>query len=156
MSPIRFGTDFAIDLGTSNTSVFAQGHGVVVSEPSVIAFNAASGSVEAVGTEARNMLGRSPSYLRPVRPIRDGVIADFDATEKMLTHFIRKAHRHVGAWAKPRANVAMRLANEVRQHLLGGVEVCDHTVADRTRGSLGGWAAAGAGPGPGPRRCDAT
>jgi rod shape-determining protein MreB and related proteins len=104
---VRFGTDFAIDLGTSNTCVFAQGHGVVIREPSVIAFNAASGSVEAVGTEARNMLGRSPGYLRPVRPIRDGVIADFDATEKMLTHFIRKAHRHVGAWAKPRVIIGV-------------------------------------------------
>jgi len=107
MSPARFGTDFAIDLGTTNTCVFAQGHGVVLSEPSVIAFNAASGVVEAVGIEARNMIGRCPGYLRPVRPIRDGVIADFDATEKMLTHFIRKAHRHVRGWAKPRVVIGV-------------------------------------------------
>jgi rod shape-determining protein MreB len=101
------GTDFAIDLGTSNTCVFAHGHGVVVNEPSVIAFNAVSGVVEAVGTEARNMLGRSPGHLRPVRPIREGVIADFDATEKMLTHFIRKAHRHVHAWVRPRVIIGV-------------------------------------------------
>jgi rod shape-determining protein MreB and related proteins len=107
MSLVRMGTDFAIDLGTSNTCVFAHGHGVVINEPSVIAFNAASGVVEAVGTEARNMLGRSPAHLRPVRPIREGVIADFDATEKMLTHFIRKAHRHVHAWARPRVIIGV-------------------------------------------------
>jgi len=103
----RFGTDFAIDLGTSNTCVFAHGHGVVLNEPSMIAFNATSGVVEAVGTDARNMLGRNPGHLRPVRPIRDGVIADFDATEKMLTHFIRKAHRHVRAWVKPRVIIGV-------------------------------------------------
>ena len=107
MSPARFGANLAIDLGTSNTCVFADGHGVVLSEPSVIAFNAASGSVEAVGSDARNMLGRSPAHLRPVRPIRDGVIADFDATEKMLTHFIRKAHRHVRGWSKPRVIIGV-------------------------------------------------
>jgi rod shape-determining protein MreB len=107
MSLGRFGTDFAIDLGTSNTCVFAPGHGVVISEPSMIAFNVASGLVEAVGVEARNMLGRSPGHLRPVRPIREGVIADFDATEKMLTHFIRKAHRHVRAWMKPRVVIGV-------------------------------------------------
>jgi rod shape-determining protein MreB len=107
MSPARFGANLAIDLGTSNTCVFADGHGVVLSEPSVIAFNAASGSVEAVGSDARNMLGRSPAYLRPVRPIRDGVIADFDATEKMLTHFIRKAHQHVRGWSKPRVIIGV-------------------------------------------------
>jgi rod shape-determining protein MreB len=107
MSIGRFGTDFAIDLGTTNTCVFAPGHGVVLSEPSMIAFNAVSGIVEAVGTDARNMLGRSPGHLRPVRPIREGVIADFDATEKMLSHFIRKAHRHVRAWMKPRVIIGV-------------------------------------------------
>ena len=107
MSPVRLSTDLAIDLGTSNTCVFAQGHGVVLSEPSLITFNAASGLVEAVGTDARDMVGRSPGHLRLVRPIRDGVIADFDATEKMLTHFIRKAHRHVRAWSRPRVVIGV-------------------------------------------------
>jgi rod shape-determining protein MreB and related proteins len=96
------GTDLAIDLGTANTCVFAKGHGVIVSEPSLIAFNAATGTVEAVGESAREMLGRNPTYLRPVRPIKDGVIADFDATEKMLTHFIKKTHRRVRSWTRPR------------------------------------------------------
>jgi rod shape-determining protein MreB len=96
------GTDLAIDLGTANTCVFAQGKGVVVSEPSLIAFNTATGAVEAVGDGAREMLGRTPDRLRPVRPIRDGVIADFDATEKMLNYFIRKTARQVGGWARPR------------------------------------------------------
>src|SRR5262245_22259262 len=88
----NFGTDLAIDLGTANTCVYAKGRGVILNEPSLIAFHAASGVVEAVGATAREMLGRSPGHLRPVRPIKDGVIADFDATEKMLAHFIRKTH----------------------------------------------------------------
>ena len=103
----HFGSGLAIDLGTANTCIFAPGKGIVVSEPSVIAFNAATGAVEAVGTDAREMLGRSPTTLRPVRPIRDGVIADFDAAERMLTHFIRKAHRQTGAWARPRVVIGV-------------------------------------------------
>jgi rod shape-determining protein MreB len=103
----RFSTDLAIDLGTSNTCVFARGHGVVLSEPSLIAFNAVSGAVEAVGNEAHDMLGRSPGYLRSVRPIRDGVIADFDATEKMLTYFIKKTSRHLRAWTRPRVVIGV-------------------------------------------------
>jgi rod shape-determining protein MreB len=98
----HFGSGLAVDLGTANTCVFAPGRGIVVREPSVIAFNTVTGSVEAVGDDARDMLGRSPSYLRPVRPIKDGVIADFDAAERMLTHFIRKAHRRCRAWVRPR------------------------------------------------------
>jgi rod shape-determining protein MreB len=97
----------AIDLGTANTCVYAKGKGVILNEPSLIAFNAVSGVVEAVGTAAREMLGRSPSHLRPVRPIKDGVIADFDATEKMLAHFIRKTHQMVRAWFRPRVLVGV-------------------------------------------------
>ena len=95
-------TDLAIDLGTANTCVFALGKGVVVSEPSLIAFNTNSGAVEAVGEHAHGMLGRTPERLRAVRPIRDGVIADFDAAEKMLTYFIRKANQQIGGWSRPR------------------------------------------------------
>jgi rod shape-determining protein MreB and related proteins len=102
MSFARLGTDLAIDLGTANTCVFALGRGVVLNEPSLIAFNTATGAVEAVGEEARGMLGRTPERLRPVRPIRDGVIADFDAAEKMLTYFIRKTNQQVGGWTRPR------------------------------------------------------
>jgi len=96
------GSELAVDLGTANTCVYALGKGVVVDEPSLIAFNTATGSVEAVGEDARGMLGRTPERLRPVRPIRDGVIADFDATEKMLAHFLRKATRQAGGWSRPR------------------------------------------------------
>jgi rod shape-determining protein MreB len=107
MALSHFGTDLAIDLGTANTCVFAKGRGVVLNEPSLIAFHATSGAIEAVGTAARDMLGRNPSHLRPVRPIKDGVIADFDAAEKMLTHFIRKTHQVVRAWFRPRVLVGV-------------------------------------------------
>ena len=107
MTFARFGTDLAIDLGTANTCVFARGRGIVLSEPSLIAFNTASGNVEAVGTAARDMLGRNPGHVRPVRPIRDGVIADFDATEKMLTHFMKKTYRHLRAWTRPRVIIGV-------------------------------------------------
>jgi rod shape-determining protein MreB len=86
-----FATDVAIDLGTANTCVYARGRGIVLNEPSIVAFNTAKGSVEAVGTEAHEMLGRTPANIKPVRPMKDGVIADFDAAEKMLMHFLRKA-----------------------------------------------------------------
>src|SRR5215510_2910630 len=102
MTFARLGTDLAIDLGTANTCVFALGKGVVLNEPSLIAFNTTTGAVEAVGAEARDMLGRTPERLRPVRPIRDGVIADFDAAEKMLTYFIKKTNQQVGGWVRPR------------------------------------------------------
>jgi len=85
-----FATDVAIDLGTANTCVFARGRGVVLNEPSIVALNIANGSIEAVGTEAHEMLGRTPSHIKPIRPMKDGVIADFDAAEKMLMHFVRK------------------------------------------------------------------
>jgi rod shape-determining protein MreB len=85
-----FATDVAIDLGTANTCVFARGRGIVLNEPSIVAFNIAKGAIEAVGTEAHEMLGRTPANIKPVRPMKDGVIADFDAAEKMLMHFVRK------------------------------------------------------------------
>jgi rod shape-determining protein MreB and related proteins len=87
-----FATDVAIDLGTANTCVFARGRGIVLNEPSIVAFNTAKGEIEAVGTEAHEMLGRTPPNIKPVRPMKDGVIADFDAAEKMLMYFVRKVH----------------------------------------------------------------
>ena len=87
-----FATDVAIDLGTANTCVFARGRGIVINEPSIVAFNTATGDVEAVGQEAYDMLGKTPPNIKAVRPMKDGVIADFDAAEKMLMHFVRKAH----------------------------------------------------------------
>jgi rod shape-determining protein MreB len=96
-----FSSDLAIDLGTANTCVFAQGRGIVLNEPSIVAFNTASGAVEAVGQEAHEMLGRTPPNIRAIRPMRDGVIADFDAAEKMLVHFVRKAMGRA-PWRRPR------------------------------------------------------
>jgi rod shape-determining protein MreB len=96
-----FSTDLAIDLGTANTCVFAQGRGIVLNEPSIVAFNTTNGQIEAVGQDAHDMLGRTPANIRAVRPLRDGVIADFDAAEKMLVHFVRKAMGR-GPWKRPR------------------------------------------------------
>src|SRR6201988_4869696 len=87
-----FATDLAIDLGTANTCVFARGRGIVLSEPSIVAFNTANAQIEAVGIEAKEMLGRTPGNITAIKPMRDGVIADFKVTEKMLNYFIRKAH----------------------------------------------------------------
>jgi len=83
--------DLAIDLGTANTVVFAAGRGIVVNEPSIVAINTANSKTEAVGHDARAMLGRTPASITTIRPMRDGVIADFEAAERMLTSFIRKA-----------------------------------------------------------------
>src|SRR5436190_14036719 len=96
-----FSSDLAIDLGTANTCVYERGRGIVLNEPSIVAFNTAKGTVEAVGTEAHEMLGRTPPNIRAVRPMRDGVIADFEATEKMLVHFVKKAMGRT-AWKRPR------------------------------------------------------
>jgi rod shape-determining protein MreB len=87
-----FSNDLAIDLGTANTCVFARGQGIVLSEPSIVAFNSISDKIEAVGTEAKAMVGRTPGSITAIKPMRDGVIADFDAAEKMLGYFIKKAH----------------------------------------------------------------
>ncbi len=90
----------AIDLGTANTLVYVRNVGIVLNEPSVVAINVRSNRALAVGMEAKRMIGRTPSYIRAIRPLRDGVIADFDITEKMLRYFIHKVHRR--KWAKPR------------------------------------------------------
>src|SRR5215210_5040837 len=88
----RFSHDLAIDLGTANTCIFARGRGIVVSEPSIVAINKINGKIEAVGTDAKEMLGRTPGNITAIKPMKDGVIADFEAAEKMLAHFIAKAH----------------------------------------------------------------
>ena len=87
-----FSSDLAIDLGTANTLVYAKGKGIVVNEPSIVALNKNTGEVEAVGKEAKEMLGRTPGHIVAIRPMKDGVIADFKVTERMLNYFIRKAH----------------------------------------------------------------
>ena len=91
-----FSNDLSIDLGTANTLIYSRGHGIVLDEPSVVAIREDPGRggrvIEAVGAEAKNMLGRTPGNITAIRPLKDGVIADFTITEKMLQHFIRKAH----------------------------------------------------------------
>ena len=87
-----FSSDLAIDLGTANTLVYAKGKGVVVNDPSIVAINKVTNEVEAVGREAKDMVGRTPGNIVAIRPMKDGVIADFKVTERMLNYFIQKAH----------------------------------------------------------------
>jgi rod shape-determining protein MreB and related proteins len=97
--------DMAIDLGTANTLVYVRGRGIVLSEPSVVAIDHRSGEVHAVGAEAKRMLGRTPGTISAIRPLKDGVIADFDVTEQMLRHFIRKVSQN--RWAHPRVVICV-------------------------------------------------
>jgi len=87
-----FSNDLAIDLGTANTLVYARNQGIVVREPSVVVVNQLTNRIEAVGAEAKEMLGRTPGNIESIRPMKDGVIADFEVTERMLEYFIKKAH----------------------------------------------------------------
>ena len=105
-------SDLAIDLGTANTLVYAKGKGIVVSEPSIVAVNKVTGKVEAVGRDAKEMLGRTPGNIVAIRPMKDGVIADFEITEKMLSHFIRKAHNR-NTLVRPR--IIIGIPSEVTQ-----------------------------------------
>src|SRR5512132_2127784 len=99
------GRDMAVDLGTANTLVYVRGRGIVLSEPSVVAIDQRSGEVHAVGVEAKRMLGRTPGTISAIRPLKDGVIADFDVTEQMLRHFINKVHQN--RFAHPRVVVCV-------------------------------------------------
>ena len=102
----RPATHIAVDLGTANTLVYVRGRGIVLSEPSVVAIDSRTGEVHAVGIEAKRMLGRTPGTISAIRPLKDGVIADFDVTERMLRYFIQKVHRR-SHMAKPRLVVAV-------------------------------------------------
>ena len=99
------GRDMAVDLGTANTLVYVRRRGIVLNEPSVVALNTDTGKIVAVGVQAKRMIGRTPGNIVAIRPLKDGVIADFDITERMLRYFIQKVHRrrHV----KPRLVVAV-------------------------------------------------
>ncbi len=94
------GRDMAVDLGTANTLIYVRGRGVVLNEPSVVAINTKDGRPLAVGTEAKRMIGRTPGHIQAIRPLKDGVIADFDICEKMLRYFIQRVHTR--RWARPR------------------------------------------------------
>src|ERR1700723_450282 len=100
------GRDMAVDLGTANTLVYVRGRGIVLNEPSVVALNTNNGQIVAVGAEAKRMIGRTPGNIVAVRPLKDGVIADFDVTERMLRYFIQKVHKR-SHLAKPRIVVAV-------------------------------------------------
>ena len=97
--------DIAIDLGTANTLVYVRGRGIVFSEPSVVAIDHRTGEVHAVGAEAKRMLGRTPGSISAIRPLKDGVINDFEVTEQMLRHFIRKANQ--SKWGHPRVVICV-------------------------------------------------
>jgi rod shape-determining protein MreB len=110
MAVIRYlgglsGRDMAVDLGTANTLVYVRGRGIVLSEPSVVAIDQRTGDIHAVGVEAKRMLGRTPGTITAIRPLKDGVIADFDVTEQMLRHFIHKANGN--RFAHPRVIVCV-------------------------------------------------
>ena len=100
------GRDMAVDLGTANTLVYVRGRGIVLNEPSVVAVNQDTGGILAVGIEAKKMIGRTPGNIVAIRPLKDGVIADFDTTERMLRYFIQKVHRR-RYLAKPRIVVCV-------------------------------------------------
>ena len=99
------GRDMAVDLGTANTLVYVRGRGIVLSEPSVVAVDTATGDVHAVGVDAKRMLGRTPGTIQAIRPLKDGVIADFEVTEQMLRHFIQRVHQN--RFAHPRVVVCV-------------------------------------------------
>lgn len=101
-----FSDDLAIDLGTANTLVYVRGRGVVINEPSVVAIEKKSGRVLAIGAEAKKMLGRTPGNIVAIRPMKDGVIADFEIAEKMLNHFIKKAHNRT-TFVRPRVIICV-------------------------------------------------
>src|SRR4026209_1318758 len=99
-NPLSLGRDLAIDLGTANTQIYARGLGIVLDEPSIVAINVNDGRPVAVGLEATRMMGRTPNHIKAIRPLKDGVIADFEVCEKMLRYFIQKVH--ASKWSKPR------------------------------------------------------
>lgn len=104
-NPLSLGRDLAIDLGTANTLIYARGLGIVLDEPSVVAINVNDGRPVAVGLEAKRMMGRTPNHIKAIRPLKDGVIADFDVCEKMLRYFIQKVH--ASKWSKPRMMICV-------------------------------------------------
>jgi len=107
-----FSSDLAIDLGTATTLVYIRGRGIVVVEPSIVAVNRVTNRVEAVGSKAKEMLGKTPSNIQAIRPMKDGVIADFEVTERMLDYFIKKAH---GRSFLVRPRIVISVPSEITQ-----------------------------------------
>jgi rod shape-determining protein MreB len=110
-----FSHDIAIDLGTANTLVLVRGRGIIVDEPSVVAIDRVNKKILAIGSEAKRMVGRTPSDIVAVRPLKDGVISDFNVTERMLQYFIRSAHNHFGLGVIPRPRVAVGIPSGVTE-----------------------------------------
>jgi rod shape-determining protein MreB len=109
--------DMAIDLGTANSEVYVRGRGIVLQEPSVVAINQKTGQVLAIGLEAKKMVGRTPGHIVAVRPLRSGVISDFEVTEQMLRYFIEKARKR--KWIGPRVIIGIPIGvTEVEKKLL--------------------------------------
>lgn len=102
-----FSNDLGIDLGTANTLVYVKGQGIVLREPSVVAINNQTKEIQAVGAEAKQMLGRAPGNIVAIRPMKDGVIAHFEVTEKMISHFIQKVHNNRKTLVRPRVVIAV-------------------------------------------------
>ncbi|MDP3997208.1 MAG: rod shape-determining protein [Candidatus Andersenbacteria bacterium] len=109
-----FSQDIGIDLGTANTLVYVRGKGIVINEPSVVAINQNSGQVLAIGREAQRMVGKTPAHIVAIRPLRDGVISDFEVTEQMLRYFIQKVHQE-GFHLLPRPRVVIGLPSSVTE-----------------------------------------
>lgn len=109
-----FSKDIGIDLGTANTLVYVRGRGIVINEPSVVAVNQKTGHILAIGTEAKHMVGRTPSHIVATRPLVQGVISDFEVTEEMLRHFIQKVHKEQFSFF-PRPRVAIGIPSGVTE-----------------------------------------
>mgnify|MGYP005606003947 FL=1 len=100
--------DVGIDLGTANTLVFIKGKGIVLREPSVVAKNVQNGDIVAVGNDAKNMIGRTPGSIVAIRPMKDGVIADFDTTSAMIEYYLKNAMKSSGmSWSKPNVMICV-------------------------------------------------
>lgn len=110
----RFSQDIGIDLGTANTLVYVRGKGIMINEPSVVAMNKKTGEVLAIGKEAQRMVGKTPSHIVAIRPLRDGVISDFEVTEQMLAYFIQKVHED-GFHVLPRPRVVIGIPSSVTE-----------------------------------------
>ena len=107
---INWSSDMAIDLGTANTLVYVKGRGIVLNEPSIVAKNVVSGEIIAVGNEAREMVGRTHSGIETIRPLKDGVIADYKMTDAMISGFIRKIK--LSRIARPRIVICIPSGND--------------------------------------------
>lgn len=124
--------DVGIDLGTANTMVAVKNHGIVISEPSVVAVNKKNGKVMAVGSEARRMIGRTPSNIVAVRPLRDGVISDFDSTEAMIRYFIKKVHKeYPRVFSMPKPRVVIGVPSKITE--VEGRAVIDAAISAGAR-----------------------